>query len=87
MTKQLQSEGLQLTNKTAGPMMSLDDACEKAGISKATLYNYVNQGHLELQFDGGVVYYRDLLRASWLAKQNQMKNGVEGAYKRKAKNV
>lgn len=74
------------TNAVAGPLMSLDDATRLAGITKSTLHNYVNQGHLQLQFEGGMVYYRDLLRASWLAKQNQMKNGVAGAYKRKAKN-
>jgi hypothetical protein len=74
-----------ILNKISGPLLSLDDACKMANITKTTLYNYVSLGHLELQFEGGMVYYRDLLRASWVAKQNQMKNGLRGAYGRRSK--
>jgi predicted site-specific integrase-resolvase len=71
-----------MPNNNLGPLLTLGDAADRAGISKATIYNYVNLGYLEVHFEGGMVYYRDLLRASWEAKQNQMKNGSTRAYGR-----
>lgn len=57
-----------------GPLVTINDAAKMAEIHKATISKYVQEGWLDLQFEGTMVYYRDLLRASWIAKQNQMKN-------------
>jgi hypothetical protein len=74
-----------MINKTSGPLLSLEDACKMANITKTSLYSYVSLGYLKLEFDGGMVYYRDLLRASWIAKQNQIANGKRSAYGRRDK--
>lgn len=67
-----------LSNK--GPLLLINEAVEMAGITRYTLTKYVKAGYLDLQFGGEMVYYRDLLRASWVAKQNQQKNS--GSYQR-----
>jgi hypothetical protein len=54
-----------MTNKVSGPLLTVNEACAKAGISLTSLRSYVKKGHLEVHFEGGMVYYRDLLRAAW----------------------
>lgn len=64
--------------------MTIREAAERGGITTASIYNYEKDGHLQfVEMPGGfrVVYYRDVLRASWAAKQSQSNGGRKGKRK------
>ena len=60
-----------------GPLMTVKEAAAMGGITTASIYNYEKEGYLKFVEIAGfrVVYYRDVLRASWEAKQNNIKAG------------
>lgn len=60
--------------KSRGPFVPVGDAVKMADISMQSLRNYVDKGYLELHFAGGMVYYRELLEAAWMAKQDHLNN-------------
>lgn len=60
-------------NLGPGPLMTLSDAARKAGIHQRTIAAYVTKGYLPTYIDGTVVYYRDVLRASWLVSEKHRK--------------
>lgn len=62
--------------ESKGPFLLIKDAIKMADITRNTLMKYVNAGYLELHYNGQMVYYRELLEASWIAKKNQMKNSA-----------
>ena len=72
-----------------GELLPTKDAAKKADISMNTLKSYKENGHLEcINIDGyEFVYYRDLLRASWKAKQIQIRNGKIAAYRKHGKDI
>jgi DNA-binding transcriptional MerR regulator len=55
-----------------GPFLPVKEAVKMAGINIQSLRNYEARGYLELHFAGGMVYYRDLLKAAWRAQQDHM---------------
>lgn len=58
--------------------MTIRAAAQKGGITVTSIYNYEKNGHLQfVEMPDGirVVYYRDVLRAAWLAKQCQFNGG------------
>lgn len=57
-----------------GPLMSISDAARKAGIHRVTINSYIEKGYLTTHMDGFLVYYRDVLRASWMAYESLKKN-------------
>jgi len=66
-----------------GPLMTVREAAYKGGITAASIYNYEKNGYLEFVDVAGyqVVYYRDVLRASWAAKQGQASGGKKSKRK------
>ena len=54
-----------------GPLMTIQEAAKRGGISVPAIYGYEKSGYLQfVEIDGfRVVYYRDVLRASWAAKE------------------
>ena len=66
--------------------MTIKGAAEKGGITPASIYNYEKEGYLKfVEIDGfRVVYYRDVLRASWEAKQQNVRAGKTLGTGRKA---
>jgi DNA-binding transcriptional MerR regulator len=75
-------------NRAKGPLVTISDAARMADISTETIRKYVNQGILKTEFDGGMVYYRELLRASWETKQRHMtSNAGDNNYRRQQNNV
>jgi len=59
-----------------------------ADISTETIRKYVNQGMLKTEFDGGMVYYRELLKASWETKQRHVNSNTgDNNYKRRQNDV
>jgi predicted site-specific integrase-resolvase len=70
-------------NRTKGPLVTIKDAAKMAGISPETIRKYVHQGILKTEFDGGMVYYRELLKASWETKQRHLaSNAGDNNYRR-----
>lgn len=69
--------------------MTIGDAAKKAEVSVTTVYTYIKQGHLKTVDVGGydLIYYRDLLRAAWAAKQVQVRNGKIASYRRHGKDI
>lgn len=59
---------------STGPLMSIGDAAKKAGIHRVTINSYIQKGYLNTYMDGYLVYYRDVLRASWMAYQSLKNN-------------
>lgn len=59
---------------TNGPLMTLAEAANKAGIKRVTLNSYIEKGYLNTHVGGMMVYYRDVLRASWIAYEYHRKN-------------
>lgn len=57
-----------------GQLMGLTEACQKAGIHRATLNKYIELGYMPTYLDGSVVNYRELLIASWKAAQHHRAN-------------
>lgn len=57
--------------------MSIKQAAEKGGITTASLLAYIKNGYLKTHNIAGYefVYYRDVLKASWTAKQEQIRAG------------
>ena len=55
-------------------------AAEKAGLSVSAIHNYIAKGYMEpIVIDGyEFVYYRDVLRASWIASQKDLSNRFKG---------
>lgn len=68
-----------------GPLLTISDAAKQAGITKATIYSYIQKGYLPTHMEGFMVYYRDLLRASWTAKQLHLKESGKSSPKYKQK--
>jgi predicted site-specific integrase-resolvase len=67
-----------------GPLMTIKEAAEKGGITTASIYNYEKNGYLQfVEMPGGfrVVYYRDVLRAAWAARQGSISGGQKGKRK------
>ena len=62
-----------------GPLVLISEAAEMAEISTTTIRRYEGRGYLEDQWIEGagvpMVYYRDVLRASWKAKLAMKENG------------
>ena len=54
--------------------MTIADAAKKAGIHRVTINSYIEKGYLETHMDGYMVFYRDVLRASWMANEAHKKN-------------
>lgn len=54
--------------------MTLDDAAKAAGVHRRTIAAYIEKGYLQTHLGGTVVYYRDVLRASWMAYESLKKN-------------
>ncbi len=57
---------------TKGPLVTIDEAARLGGVSKETIRIYIKTGQLQTHVNGLMVYYRDLLRASWVAKQRHI---------------
>lgn len=55
-----------------GPFITVRDAANLGGITINSINSYAEKGYLELHFNGAMVYYRDVLRASWIAKQEHL---------------
>jgi hypothetical protein len=73
-------------NQTKGPFLTVEEAATMAGINRATINNYAKRGYLELHHEGGMVYYRDLLRAAWSNTQAHLgHNAGEKHWKNRAK--
>lgn len=53
--------------------MTIGDAARKASVHRVTVNAYIEKGYLPTYLDGTMVYYRDLLRASWMAAQEHKK--------------
>jgi len=72
-----------------GDLLPTKDAAKKADISMNTLKSYKENGHLEyVDIDGyEFVYYRDVLRAAWKAKQIQIRNGKIASYRKHGKDT
>ena len=72
-----------------GELLTPKSAAKKADISMNTLRSYIENGHLEYVDVAGYdfVYYRDLLRAAWKAKQVQIRNGKIASYRRHGKDT
>ena len=60
-----------------GELMRIDDAIEKADISKPTFQKLVRLGHVKRYTIGGrgFVHYRDLLRGAWEFEQTKNRGG------------
>lgn len=69
--------------------MTIEGAAKKAGITKAKVNSYIEKGYLLAHLGGFMIYYRDLLRASWVETDLQLKESGQSAsrykYKRKKK--
>ena len=75
-------------NRTKGPLISISDAAKMGDVSQETIRKYVKQGILETEFDGGMIYYRELLKASWETKQRHMtSNAGDNNYRRQQNDV
>lgn len=72
-----------------GELLTPKDAAKKAEVSLHTLKNWQQQGHLEYIDIAGYdfVYYRDVLRAAWAAKQVQIRNGKIASYRKHGKDT
>ena len=57
-----------------GSLLPIADAARKAGIHRVTINSYIEKGYLETHLDGYMVYYRDVLRASWMAYESLKNN-------------
>lgn len=59
-----------------GLLMSRIQAAKKAGVDPSVINKYVAKGYLEpIVLEGyEFVYYRDVLKASWKATQDQSRN-------------
>lgn len=62
-----------------GPLMSLTQAAKKAEVSTESLRVWHKEGYFDYVYvaDMRMVYYRDILRASWARKQNHKGKGVQ----------
>ena len=60
-----------------GPLVPIREAARMGGISIPSVYNYEKNGYLKFVDIEGItlVYYRDVLRASWEAKQETIRAG------------
>jgi len=60
-----------------GPLVPIREAARMGGISIPSVYNYEKNGYLKFVDIEGItlVYYRDVLRASWQAKQESIRAG------------
>jgi hypothetical protein len=54
---------------SSGPLVTISDAAKMGGIHRETIRKYIAAGYLETHMDGFMVYYRDVLRAAWIADQ------------------
>lgn len=55
-----------------GPLMTRIQAADKAEVAHSVVNRYIQKGYLETVVIDGYefVYYRDVLKASWIASQN-----------------
>lgn len=60
-----------------GPLMSMSQAARKAGVSTESLRVWHKEGYFDYVYiaEMRMVYYRDILRASWARKQNHKGKG------------
>lgn len=60
-----------------GPLVTIKEAARMGDISMPSIYNYEKRGYLKFVDIEGytLVYYRDVLRASWEAKQETIRAG------------
>jgi len=59
---------------TKGQLMTVPQAAKKSGLAETTIRRYATKGYLEKHRIGQnvFVYYRELLRASWIADQKDL---------------
>lgn len=60
--------------KSTGPLVTIGEAAKMAGVHRVTINKYIEKGYLPTHMDGFLVYYRDVLRASWMADESHKKN-------------
>lgn len=63
--------------------MTIGDAARKAGVHRETIRSYIEKGYLSTHMEGMLVYYRDVLRASWVAYESLKKNSGKASPKYK----
>lgn len=76
-TKASELREKQLEDPVKGPIMSITEAAKKAGVTRETVRLWYNKGFFDFVYIDGVklLYYRDILRASWKAKENRKGRG------------